>query len=308
MIDGQTQLVGVMGWPIAHSLSPAMHNAAFGALGMNWRYVPLPVHPTQVGAAIAGLRAMGFRGCNVTVPHKEAVIPYIDQLPPHVARFGAANTLILHHDEHGQCTIGGENTDVQGFVHALQQSGVDPHGRQVLIVGAGGAARGVIYGLCQAGAASAVVLNRTPERATALIADLQMQACETALSADALTVHGLERHANEAELMINTTTVGMWPHADASIWPDDRPLPRHLVVCDLVYRPLETRLLQQARASGAVPIDGLGMLIGQGALSFQMWTGIWPPEEVMRAACESVLFGHQGHRDRAEAQSGNGAA
>ena len=99
IIDGQTQLVGVMGWPIAHSLSPAMHNAAFNALGMNWCYVPLPVHPTQVAAAIAGLRALGFRGCNVTVPHKEAVLPYIDRLPPHVARFGAANTLILHRDE-----------------------------------------------------------------------------------------------------------------------------------------------------------------------------------------------------------------
>ena len=249
MIDGETQLVGVMGWPIAHSLSPAMHNAAFDALGMNWCYVPLPVHPTQVAAAIAGLRALSFRGCNVTVPHKEAVIPYIDRLPPHVARFGAVNTLILDRDERGQCTISGENTDVQGFVHALQQSGVDLRSRRVLVVGAGGAARGVIYGLCQAGAASVVVLNRTPERAVALIADLQARACDTALEAGALTAHELERWANDAELMINTTTVGMWPHADASVWPDDRPLPRHLVVCDLVYRPLETRLLQQARAA-----------------------------------------------------------
>ena len=102
--------------------------------------------------------------------------------------------------------------------------------------------------------------------------------------------------------MINTTTVGMWPHADASVWPDDRPLPRHLVVCDLVYRPLETRLLKQTRAAGAVPIDGLGMLIGQGALSFQMWTGTWPPEEVMRAACELVLA--ERREDREGAQEG----
>jgi shikimate dehydrogenase len=159
----------------------------------------------------------------------------------------------------------------------------------VLIVGAGGAARGVIYGLCGAGAAAVTVLNRTLERAEALVADLSQHASDTALGAGALTRQGLLERADEADLLVNATTVGMWPHTNASIWPDGQPLPRHLAVCDLVYRPLETALLAQARAAGALPIDGLGMLIGQGALSFQMWTGIWPPENVMRAACEAVL-------------------
>jgi shikimate dehydrogenase len=288
-MDGETTLVGVMGWPIAHSLSPVMHNAAFEALGMNWCYVPLPVRPGGVRAAVQGLKALGFRGCNVTVPHKEAVISHLDQIPPRVAGFGAVNTLILDRSEEGTCTITGENTDVQGFVHALRQGGFDPRGRRVLVVGAGGAARGVIYGLCGAGAAAVTVLNRTPARAEALVADLSARAGETALQAGALTAEVLAQEAKGAELLIQATTVGMWPHVDASIWPGDRPFPPHLTVCDLVYRPIETKLLRQARESGATALDGLGMLIGQGALSFEMWTGVWPPEDVMRDACEAVL-------------------
>jgi shikimate dehydrogenase len=147
----------------------------------------------------------------------------------------------------------------------------------------------VIYGLCGAGAAQVTVLNRTPARGAALVADLAAQAGETVLYSGALTPEALARQANEAELLIQATTVGMWPHVDASIWPDDLALPGHLTVCDLVYRPIETQLLRQARAAGATALDGLGMLIGQGALSFEMWTGVWPPEGVMRAACEAVL-------------------
>jgi len=289
MIDGQTQLVGVMGWPIAHSLSPVMHNAAFDALGLNWRYVAFAVRPGQVRSAIEGLKALGFRGTNVTVPHKEAVIPHLDEIPARVRQFGAVNTVICDRDEDGHCRLSGENTDVQGFAHALRQGGFDPKGRRVLVVGAGGGARGVIYGLCGAGAAEVVVLNRTPARATALVADLSAGTGDTGLRAGALTPASLERCAQEADLLVNTTTVGMWPQVDASIWPDDRPLPAHLSVCDLVYRPLETKLLRQARSSAAPAIDGLGMLIAQGALSFEMWTGQWPPEDVMRAACEAVL-------------------
>jgi len=289
MIDGETTLVGVMGWPIAHSLSPAMHNAAFDALGLNWRYVPFPVRPGQVGAAIAGLRALGFRGTNVTVPHKEAVIPQLDHIPPRVRQFGAVNTLILDHNIEGNCSITGENTDVQGFVHALREGGFEPRGRRVVVVGAGGSARGVVYGLCGAGAAQVTILNRTPERATALVADLQSGDEGTALSAGGLTTERLEGHVAQADLLVNCTTVGMWPHTDASIWPGDLRFPSHLSVCDLVYRPIETQLLRQARAAGALCVDGLGMLIAQGALSFEMWTGQWPPEDAMRTACEAVL-------------------
>ena len=295
-MNGETTLVGVIGWPIAHSLSPAMHNAAFEALGMNWAYVPMPVRPGEVGTAVVGLRALGFRGCNVTVPHKEAVIPHLDYLPPRVARFGAVNTLIYDRDAPSEgaawsCTLAGENTDVQGVVRALRQEGYDPTGRRVVLVGAGGAARGVIYGLCGAGAASVTVLNRTLARAQALVEDLAPSAGETALRAEALTEAALLAHAHESELLVQSTTLGMWPHVEASIWPEGTPLPAHLAVVDLVYRPIETRLLRQAREAGATAFDGLGMLIAQGALSFEMWTGVWPPVDVMRAACERALEG-----------------
>jgi shikimate dehydrogenase len=291
MIDAQTVLVGVMGWPIGHSLSPAMHNAAFDALGLNWRYVAFPVRPGQVGQAIAGLEALGFRGTNVTVPHKEAVIPYLHEIPERVRQFGAVNTVIIDRDEGGRCALRGENTDVQGFVHALREGGFEPEGRRVLIVGAGGGARGVVYGLCGAKAAEVVVLNRTPERAANLVNDLATGSGDTHLRADALTAGTLEQCADRADLLVNTTTLGMWPRVDLSIWPEHRPLPPHLTVCDLVYRPLETKLLRQARSAEALAIDGLGMLIAQGALSFEMWTGQWPPISVMRAACEAVLSG-----------------
>ena len=289
MIDAQTKLVGVIGWPIAHSLSPTMHNAAFDALGLNWRYLAFPVRPGEVGQAIAGLRALGYRGTNVTVPHKEAVIAFLDHVPPRVRQFGAVNTVIVDRDADGACTLRGENTDVEGFAYALREGGFEPKGKSVLVAGAGGGARGVVYGLCGAGAAQVTVLNRTPARAARLIEDLAAGAGSTRLSWDALTPETLARGAEETDLFVNTTTRGMWPHVDASIWPDDRSLPAHLAVCDLVYRPLETKLLRQARAAGALAIDGLGMLIAQGALSFEMWTGQRPPLDVMRGACEAVL-------------------
>ncbi|MBN1935061.1 MAG: shikimate dehydrogenase [Anaerolineae bacterium] len=289
MITAETKLVGVMGWPIKHSLSPQMHNAAFDALGLNWRYVAFPVQPGQVGAAIAGLKALGFWGCNVTMPHKEAAIPHLNDIPDRVRGFGAVNTLIFHRD--GEiCTVSGDNTDVPGFILPLRQRGFEPQGKRVLVIGAGGGARGVIYSLCEAGASRVWVLNRTSARATALVDDLAPLIEQTQLSAGALIPESLIEQARQADLLINTTTVGMWPHTDTSIWPDDAPVPSHLAVCDLVYRPIETRLLRQTKQSGALAIDGLGMLIAQGALSFQMWTGQWPPEEVMRKACEQILM------------------
>jgi len=290
MIDGHTKLVGLLGWPVEHSLSPVMHNAAFDALGLNWRCVPLPVPPGQVKVAVRGLAAMGFRGANVTVPHKQAVMDVLDSIAPDAKELGAVNTLVVSRNADGAAAMIGYNTDAQGFVGALREGGFEPeNGVSTVVVGAGGAARAVVYGLLRSGIGEIVVLNRTLERAQALVTDLGGS------RALPLTPETLVESARAADLLVNTTTVGMWPRVDGSVWPDDVPVPAHLTVFDLVYNPLETRLLRQARKSGARGIDGLGMLVRQGALAFELWTnqGLTLDEiaEPMRTACERVLRG-----------------
>ena len=311
-IDGHTQLVGLIGWPVAHSLSPAMHNAAFEVLGLNWRYVPLPVPPGQAETAVRGLTALGFRGANVTVPHKQAVMPALDTIDVHARALGAVNTLVVGRGANGTPTIGGYNTDASGFVGALREGGFEPQrGGSAVVVGAGGAARAVVSGLLRSGSGEITILNRTPERAEALVSERrgeeetrgqgdkgtrrQGDVPERAgrLRALPLTAETLVESTRAAGLLVNATTVGMWPHVGGSVWPDAVPVPAHLTVFDLVYNPLETRLLRQARNSGAHTIDGLGMLVRQGALAFDMWTnqGLEVDEiaTLMRAACERVL-------------------
>jgi shikimate dehydrogenase len=295
MIDGRTTLVGLIGWPVEHSLSPAMHNAAFDALGLNWRYVPMPVPPGQVETAVRGLAALGFRGANVTVPHKQAVIPALDASDSSARTLGAVNTLIISREKGGTSTVAGHNTDSQGFVGALCQGGFEPEdGSKAVIVGAGGSARAVVFGLLWSGTGEIVVLNRTLERAQALVADLgDRHEWASRLRALPLTPQALIESARTADLLVNTTSLGMWPRVDGSIWPEGVPVPSHLTVFDLVYNPLETRLLRQARQSGARGIDGLGMLVRQGALAFDIWTNkdsdITEVASLMRAACENAM-------------------
>jgi shikimate dehydrogenase len=295
VLDGKTQLVGVIGWPVEHSLSPVMHNAVLKVLELNWRYVPLPVRPGRIEAAVRGLAALNFRGANVTVPHKQAVIPLLNTLDPSAKELGAVNTLLFSPGDDGTSAIDGFNTDVQGFVGALQQGGFQPEdGGKAVVVGAGGAARAVVFGLLRGGIGEIVVLNRTPERAQTLIADLGRRDDDAArLSARPFTKEALVESARAGDLLVNTTTVGMRPHTEESIWPQGISIPSHLTVFDLVYNPLETRLLEQTRESGSQGIDGLGMLARQGALALDLWiSSDLPVDEIavlMRAACEQVL-------------------
>jgi len=290
MIDGQTQLVGLIGWPVEHSLSPVMHNAAFDALGLNWRYVPLPVPPGSLGAAVRGLLALGFRGANVTVPHKQTVMPMLDVVSNTAMELGAVNTLVIGRREDGTPATSGDNTDHRGFGQALRDGGFQPWaGMRAVVVGAGGAARAVVYSLLRSGVSEIAVLNRTQERARLLVSDLRGFELRVRLSAPELTPDSLIALAGSADLLVNTTPVGMWPQVDASVWPDRVPIPAHLTVFDLVYNPPETQLLRLARQSGARAVGGLGMLVQQGALGFEMWTGQVAPVEVMRAACERAL-------------------
>jgi len=293
--DKCTQLVGLIGWPVKHSLSPAMHNAAFNAVGIHWQYVPLPVAPQRLATAISGLAALGFRGANVTVPHKERVIPLLDRASPLARTLGAANTLVVESTGEDSTSISGDNTDPAGFIAALEHGGYElKRCRKAVVVGAGGAARAVVYALIQRGVNHIAVLNRTPERAKILVSSLNnVSKNQTRLEAFPFLEKELIAQTNVADLFINATTLGMWPDTEASVWPEWIPIPRHLTVFDLIYRPQETRLIRQARKGGAMAIGGQEMLVRQGALSFERWTGMPAPIRVMRAACEDALKAQQ---------------
>ena len=235
MIDGRTRLVGILGWPVDHSFSPGLHNAAFDAMGLNWRYVPLPVPPGQVFAAVKGLAAMGFLGANVTVPHKQAVLPVLDALDETATALGAVNTLVFSRSETGTPRITGHNTDARGFSQALESGGLDigPRTRAV-VVGAGGAARAVIFALASSHVGEITVFSRTPGRAQALVAEFSGRQPASHVTAQPLTDDCLLTAAQTAVLLVNATPVGMWPRGDDSIsaygparpWPPDRLRPR----------------------------------------------------------------------------------
>ncbi len=282
-INGQTKLVGLIGHPVEHSLSPAMHNSAFAALNLNWCYVLLPVLPEQLEEAVAGLRALSFVGANVTVPHKEAVMSHLDHVAPEAQAIGAVNTIVVHERR----SIG-YNTDWRGFLTALSEGGFDPQGKRAVVLGAGGAARAVVYALAQAGV-QVTVLNRTPARAQALIRDFSPLLSSTSLFALPLTLQTLEERTADAHLLVNTTPVGLWPEVDESLWPEDLPFPGYLTVFDLVYNPGQTKLLQQAQQAGAKAIGGLGMLVHQGAAAFELWTGEKAPVEAMYKAANKTF-------------------
>lgn len=272
-INGKTELYGIIGNPVRHSLSPVMHNVGFAELGMNRVYVPLEVRDVEQG--IAGLRALGFRGVSVTVPHKEAVLPFLDVIDPVAERIGAVNTLVFRQQEDGQIILRGMNTDWLGANTALAEK-VDLSQSRVLLIGAGGSAKAVSFGLLEAGA-ELIISNRTAEKGKAL-ADLL--GCTFIPLAEVAGV--------SADVLINTTSVGMEPDNEGIMVPPSM-LSAFSVVMDIVYAPLETRLLREAKAAGCQTIDGLAMLLYQGAAQFQIWTGEEAPRAIMRSALEEEL-------------------
>ncbi len=273
-------LTGLMGWPVGHSKSPAMHNAAFRAAGVDGFYALLPVHPERVGEAVRGLRALGFRGANVTVPHKQAVIPHLDELTPVARAIGAVNTILVEEDGR----LVGTNTDAWGFARDLEAQGLDLSALVggALVLGAGGSARAVAYALASRRIPTHV-LARRPE---------QVQALADALAphlprGDLIQPHPwshLPDLALTVGLIVNCTPVGMTPHVDASPWPEDLSFRPGQALYDLVYNPPRTRLMAQAEAGGARAWNGLGMLVYQGARAWELWTDRPAPVEVMRAA------------------------
>lgn len=272
MINGHTQLFGIIGNPVEHSFSPAMHNAAFAELGMNGVYIPM--RPADLAEGFRGLRSLGFIGVSVTVPFKVAVMEFLDKVDPVARNIGAVNTLLFERDgDHCRCT--GYNTDWLGSNQALGEE-LQLAGSTVLILGAGGAARAVAHAVSSAGG-RVTLFNRTPARGEALASDLGVGFRPLG-----------EFHGGGHQILINTTPVGMKPHSDATPVPADRLAPE-LTVMDIVYNPLKTRLLRQAEAAGCAVIDGLGMFVYQGAMQFECWTGIEAPVAMMRLVVEAEL-------------------
>lgn len=290
MFTGTTRLVGLIGWPVAHSLSPTMQNAAFDHLGLDWKYVSLPVHPDMLASAVQGLAALGFAGANVTAPHKTAVMRQLNGLSEAARQIGAVNTLLVREDDDGIRTLDGANTDNSGFIRSLQRANLPVADEHVVVCGAGGAARAVVFGLLHAGAAQVTILNRNIETAQQLGKQFSAIAQGRIIVLPATDETVIES-ARCASLLINATSVGMFPRVDASIWPEVKPMPSGLAVFDLVYTPRETRLLKQAKASCAQTLGGVSMLIEQGAEAFTLWTGRPAPIDVMRKACERQIQG-----------------
>lgn len=275
-----TERVGLLGWPVAHSISPAMHNAAFRALGLDWRYDLLPVSPDRFAGEVARLVAAGYCGFNVTIPYKGAALalPQVRAVTLAARATGAANTLVVQPDG----TLRADNTDWQGFADDLLAEGVGVAGMTCLVLGTGGSARAVVHALAALGAAEITLVSRAPH----------LQVGGGALADCSLaTYDDLALLAPAADLIVNCTPVGMFPHADESPWPEGVPFPSGAVLYDLVYNPPVTRLMRQAEAAGVRALGGLGMLICQGALSFAQWVGIAPPLVIMEGAAQAALYG-----------------
>lgn len=268
-LNGSTEIYGIMGKPVSHSLSPAMHNAAFAALALNKIYVPFEVD--NVAQAMAGFRALGIKGVSVTIPHKQAVIEYLDDIDPVADKIGAVNTLVLTGQD-----IKGLNTDWLGANRALEDE-TELKGKQALLLGAGGSARAIGFGLLEAGA-EVMIASRTPAKGQELAASL---GCKWHPLAEASTL--------SADILVNATSVGMAPNHDKTPL-HKTALPNFKVVMDIVYSPLETRLLREAKIAGCTVVNGLAMLLYQGVAQFELWTDQQAPVATMRKVLETSLL------------------
>jgi shikimate dehydrogenase len=280
-IDGQTQLAFLLGHPVGHSLSPTMQQAAFAAVGLNAAYLPWDVVPDRLPASVQGLRTIrNLLGANVTVPHKEAVLPLLDGLTPEAEAVGAVNTLLVREGK-----LIGDNTDGAGFLAVLRQDlRGNIQGLSALILGAGGAARAVAMGLAGAGARHLLLLNRSLDRAKRLADVVAGHHPNCQVTAQPLHDRWRISEVAEIRLLVNTTLVGLQQNAQPLF--DYSSLSAPIMVFDLIYNPPETDLLRAARAQGCSTVNGLAMLVRQGALAFERWTGKPAPVQAMRDALE----------------------
>lgn len=278
----KAELVGVLGYPVAENPTGVMQEAAFAAVGLNWRYLNIEVKPERLGEAMRGVRAFGMKGINLTIPHKVAVLEYLDDLSPEAKVIGAVNTVRRDGDR-----LIGENTDGKGFLRGVQADArVDPRGKKAVMIGAGGAARAIATELILAGVSDLLVVNRTPARGEKMAADLK---ANTGGSIRFEAWHGTYRIGSDVDLFVNATSIGLYPDVNAMPAVDLSRAKPGMLVCDAVFNPPETPLLRAARARGLPTLDGLSMLVYQGTIGFEMWTGHSAPEKVMKEALRRAL-------------------
>lgn len=301
-ITGRTKVVGIFGDPVVHSLSPAMHNAAFEAMGLDYVYVPFHVkldNNADLKKAVDGIRAMNIRGVNVTIPHKEKVAKFLDDLHESAEYVGAVNTIV---NDNGRLI--GYNTDVYGYINGLEADlelqGIKDfslRGKKAVILGAGGSARAILAGLYLEGFDSVIIANRDVKRARKLISGANEKKVKNELirggwkkiseKARVVLLKDVSSHLHDADILINTTPVGMMGIGTLDI--DLDKLPAHALVSDIVYTPLETEFLRRAKRQGLKTVSGLSMLVFQGAEAFELWTGKKAPVDIMRKAALEAL-------------------
>jgi shikimate dehydrogenase len=278
----KADLVGVFGCPVAENPTGVMQEAAFEDHGLNWRYLTIEVRPENLEEAMIGLRAFGMQGVNLTIPHKVAVIQYLDRLSPEAELIGAVNTVVREGNE-----LVGHNTDGKGFLRSVRDdAGVDPVGKRIVFLGAGGAARAMSAELALAGAARITIVNRTTSRGQELAKHLSEK---TPTEAQFVHWQGEYSVIPEADILVNATSIGLFPNVEEAPAVDVASIPPGLLVCDVIPNPPHTAFLRAVEAVGARTLDGLGMLVYQGAIAFQMWTGVEASIPVMRRALEEVF-------------------
>lgn len=286
--------VVLIGFPVGHSLSERMQNAAFKHLGLDLYYYAAEIRPEELPEAIRGLSKLGFAGANVTIPYKEQVLPFLDHLDQSGYEAQAVNTVVCRDGK-----LWGYNTDGEGFIRSLAEEGIVPRGKVFCLIGAGGAARGVAQALVRQGAACIYFINRTPKRAFRLVEDISHDAekagsvLTTELKALPWCRESFEAALSRAQVLVNCSPVGMYPRVFDSPLPYPELLRPSLVVYDLVYNPYQTALLREAASRGCQTISGLGMLVYQGAAAFSLWTGMSAPVEIMWAAAKSSITGER---------------
>ena len=280
---GATKTVGVFGYPVTHSLSPAMQNAAIESAGLDMVYLPFSVEPSMLRGAVSAVRALNMAGVNLTIPHKEAVMEYLDEISDEARIIGAVNTIV---NDNGRLI--GYNTDGRGYLQSVrEEAGFEPAAKSIVIIGAGGAARGIINALAREGTASIAIANRTLPRAERLAAEFKPLYPTVTITPLPLEADPLRATLQSASLVVNTTSLGMEGKGKVDIALDE--LPKHSIVSDIVYNPRTTDLLTRAADLGLAAHGGLGMLVCQGALGFTLWTGCEAPVAVMRSAAEEAL-------------------